>query len=89
MGSCPFHRDCWEGLASGTSIMERWGQPGELFIDNHPAWRLEAKYLALGVANILTILSPQRIILGGGVMKKKIILFSNLGGSKRCFKWLC
>jgi fructokinase len=65
-GSCPFHGDCLEGLASGTAIRARWGAPGEELRD--PAvWELEAEYLALGLANLVLTLSPERLILGGGV----------------------
>jgi fructokinase len=68
-GCCPFHGDCLEGLASGPAIQERWGKPApELPID-HPAWTLEAHYLALGPANWVCTLSPKRIVLGGGVMQ--------------------
>ncbi|HRJ43140.1 MAG: ROK family protein [Caldilineaceae bacterium] len=67
-GVCPFHGDCLEGLANGPALEARWGTKGESFAPDHEAWLLEAHYLALGLVNIITILSPQRIILGGGVM---------------------
>ena len=67
-GCCPYHGDCLEGLASGPAIEQRWGQPGESLPAGHPAWALEARYLAQGVANLVLTLSPQRIVLGGGVM---------------------
>jgi len=69
-GICPFHGDCLEGLASGPAIERRWGQPAETLPPEHPAWALEAHYLALGVVNWIYTLSPQRIILGGGVMQQ-------------------
>ena len=69
-GHCPFHASCLEGLASGPAIAERWGQPAETLPTDHPAWELEAHYLALGLANLVCTLSPQRIILGGGVMEQ-------------------
>ena len=67
-GACPFHGDCLEGLASGPAIEARWGSKGQTLPPDHKAWELEATYLALGVANLVFTLSPQRIILGGGVM---------------------
>jgi fructokinase len=69
-GGCPFHGDCLEGLANGPAIEARWGQRGETLPADHPAWTLEAHYLALGVVNLVCILSPQRVILGGGVMQQ-------------------
>ncbi len=66
-GVCPYHGDCLEGLATGVSMKERWGQPAETLADSHPGWDLEATYIALGLANIVYAYSPQRIILGGGV----------------------
>jgi fructokinase len=42
-------------------------QPAETLPPDHPAWALEAHYLALAVANLVCTLSPQRVILGGGV----------------------
>lgn len=70
-GACPFHGDCLEGLASGPAIQRRWGRPPESLADDHAAWRLEAEYLASGVANIVVTLSPQRVIMGGGVMRRR------------------
>jgi fructokinase len=67
-GSCPFHGDCFEGLASGSALRARWGAPPETIVDP-VAWELEAEYLALGLANVVAIFSPQLIVLGGGVPK--------------------
>ena len=66
-GYCPFHRDCFEGLASGTAMEKRWGQKAETLPPDHPAWELEAHYIALAVASFVMTFSPQRIIIGGGV----------------------
>jgi fructokinase len=73
-GSCPFHGDCLEGLASGTAMIKRWGKPPEEIPADHPAWQLEVDYLATGIANFIGTLSPQRIIMGGGIMKKPGLL---------------
>lgn len=67
-GSCPFHKDCFEGLAAGPALEKRWGQRAETLPLDHPAWELEAHYLALALMDYILVLSPQRIILGGGVM---------------------
>lgn len=69
-GCCPFHGDCLEGLASGPSIEKRWGKPAHELPVDHPAWALEAHYLALGLANWVCALSPKRMVLGGGVMQR-------------------
>jgi fructokinase len=73
VGTCPFHKDCWEGLAAGPAIEARWGTPGEELPEDHPAWPLEAHYIALGLMAIVCIISPQRIILGGGVMSRSFL----------------
>lgn len=70
-GGCPFHGDCLEGLANGPAIEKRWGRRAESLPIDHPAWDLEAHYLALGLMNFICTLSPQRIIMGGGVMQQK------------------
>ena len=67
-GICPYHGDCLEGLACGPAIKARWGMPAETLSADHPAWPLQARYVALALANLVCILSPQRIIVGGGVM---------------------
>ena len=66
-GACPFHQDCFEGLASGPALEKRWGQKAETLSHDHPAWELEAHYVALALANYTLTLSPQRIVIGGGV----------------------
>lgn len=67
-GICPYHGDCLEGMACGPAMEQRWGRPAETLPAEHPAWRLEAQYLAYGLVNFILTLSPQRIIMGGGVM---------------------
>ena len=70
-GICRIHGDCWEGLASGPSMEARWGvSPSEL-PESHKAWEKEAEVLASGIVSIIANHSPDRIILGGGVMKQK------------------
>lgn len=67
-GWCTYHGDCWEGLTCGPAIEARWSTNARDLPLNHPAWALEAKYLALGIVNIIMVISPQRVIMGGGVM---------------------
>ncbi len=73
-GVCPFHGDCWEGLACGPALSARWGAAGRDLPDDHPAWALEAEYLALGILSIVMVASPHRVILGGGVMEREPLL---------------
>ncbi len=66
-GVCPFHGDCLEGLASGPAMQMRWNSPAEELPLEHPAWEIEAWYVAQAIVSISYIVSPRRIILGGGV----------------------
>jgi len=66
-GTCPFHHDCLEGMASGPSIEQRWGTPGGQLPPDHPAWDTEAWYLAHGIQALLAIAPPERVVIGGGV----------------------
>ena len=69
-GVCPFHGDCFEGLASGPALNARYSQPAETLPENHPAWELESYYIATALSDYICTLSPERIILGGGVMQQ-------------------
>jgi fructokinase len=69
-GDCFAHGDCLEGLASGHAMETRWQIRGENLPDDHPAWELEAHYLGLGLASLICTLSPEMVIVGGGVMKR-------------------
>lgn len=70
-GHCPYHKDCLEGLAAGPAIEERWGKKGYELPADHPAWDLEAYYIAQALTTFILTLSPKKIILGGGVMKQR------------------
>ncbi len=69
-GACPYHGDCLEGMAAGPALEGRWGQAAESLPADHPAWELEAHYLAFGLVSFICTLSPQRIVMGGGVMEQ-------------------
>jgi len=71
VGACPYHADCLEGMASGPSLIARWGVAGDALPPTHQAWEFEAYYLAQAVCSMVYLLSPQRIILGGGVMHQR------------------
>ncbi len=73
-GGCPFHKDCLEGLASGPAIERRFGHRAELLPDDHPFWDTEAGYIGLALASYVLILSPTRIILGGGIMQRRLLM---------------
>jgi fructokinase len=73
-GACPSHGDCWEGLAAGGAIRDRWGMDPKQIPDEHEAWSLEAEYVALGILAIVLVASPQRVVVGGGVMARPALL---------------
>ena len=70
-GFCPYHKGCLEGLAAGPAIEKRWGKKGYELPPDHEAWTLEAAYLAQMCVNAICSFSPEKIILGGGVMQQK------------------
>lgn len=69
-GTCPYHKDCLEGVAAGPAIGKRFGINAPELPENHVAWEIEAYYLAQALVNYTLVLSPERIIFGGGVMKQ-------------------
>jgi len=73
-GVCPYHGDCLEGMASGPAIEARWGRKPESLEEDHPAWGLEADYLAQACIAAACVLSPRVIVLGGGVMEQAHLL---------------
>jgi len=73
-GCCPFHSNCLESLASGSSIKGRYGVDGKSLKQDDKAWDLIAYYIAQALVNYTLTVSPQRIILGGGVMHQKQLL---------------
>lgn len=70
-GVCPYHGNCLEGLASGPAIEKRYGKKGVELADVKNVWEIEADYLAQAIMNYTLVLSPERVILGGGVMKQQ------------------
>lgn len=73
-GCCRFHKDCFEGLASGPALEKRWGRPGRELYDKPKVWELEAYYIAQALFIYILTYAPQRIILGGGVMHNEALL---------------
>ena len=74
-GQCPYHANlCLEGLASGPAIHARWGKPAQQLEPEHPAWDMQAYYLACALNTFICSYSPQKIILGGGVMQQAHLL---------------
>ena len=73
-GCCPFHGSCLEGLAAGPSLEKRWGVRGAELTDRKEVWEMEAWYLGRAMANYILLLSPERIVLGGGVMHQPSLL---------------
>src|SRR6266487_1907521 len=73
LGACPFHGDCFEGLASGPAIEKRLGLAGAVIPEDNVFWDIEADYIAYALMNYILILSPKKIILGGGVMQREFL----------------
>ncbi|HAQ4672927.1 TPA: ROK family protein [Enterococcus faecium] len=73
-GTCPYHKDCLEGLAAGPSIEARIGIKGQDLPQDHPIWDIQAFYIAQALINYTLTLAPEKIILGGGVMNQDHLL---------------
>ena len=73
-GACAAHEHCLEGFASATSIEQRWKQPPHDLADDHPCWDIEAFYLATFCVNVMRTLSPEVILLGGGVLQQAALI---------------
>ena len=71
VSGCPYHKNCMEGLASGTAVSGRWGKKGVELADRDEVWELEAFYIGQAIANYVLAYSPQKIILWGGVMHQE------------------
>ncbi|MCF2707263.1 ROK family protein [Arcanobacterium haemolyticum] len=63
-GMCPYHGDCLEGLACGPAIEARWGAPAE-----GKNLEIVSYYVAQLLLTITLSVAPERIVIGGGVMK--------------------
>ncbi len=72
-GVCPFHGDCFEGLACGPAVEKRFHVRPETIPDSSPYWEIEARYIASALMNYICVLSPKRIILGGGIMQRHFL----------------
>ncbi|MDF2907883.1 MAG: Fructokinase [Herbinix sp.] len=70
-GICPYHPNCFEGLASGPAIEKRWNKKAYELQDDQKVWELESFYIAQGLVNYILTLSPHKIVLGGGVMHQE------------------
>lgn len=68
---CPYHKNCFEGLAAGPSIEKRWGKKAYDLADNDLVWDIESQYIAEALVNYIMTVSPKKIILGGGVMHQE------------------
>lgn len=68
---CPFHDRCWEAMAAGPALATRLGKPADEAARDDPIWPLEAQYLALGLMSCLLVLSPRRIVVGGGIVESR------------------
>ncbi|WP_419881526.1 ROK family protein [Peribacillus sp. B-H-3] len=75
-GKCPYHDDCLEGLAAGPAIEERWGEKGINLVDRAEVWDMEGCYIAQALMQYILIVSPKKIILGGGVMNQTQVFSS-------------
>lgn len=70
-GICPFHKNCFEGVASGPAIEAHYQKKAVELAEDQSVWELEAHYIAQALVNYIYTYAPQKIILGGGVMHQE------------------
>ena len=68
---CPYPPNCLDGFACGPAIEERWGARAEALAQRRKVWEMEAYYIAQALVDYICILAPEKIILGGGVMRQR------------------
>lgn len=73
-GKCPFHANCFEGLCAGPAVEERWGRKGYELAEQAEVWEMEAYYIGQALVDFTMMISPQKIILGGGLMHQTQLL---------------
>ena len=88
-GICPYHGDCWEGLATGPALASRWGNPANLLEDDHPGWDLEAKYIALAFTNLIYLYSPHADCYGWRGLTAQGITAKSAIENTAITEWLC
>lgn len=59
-------RQMWEKFASGSAIVRRFGKRAH-DIHDVKTWRIIAHDLSLGIMDLIAVLQPEVIVLGGGV----------------------
>ena len=72
-GFCPYHDSCLEGLAAGPAIEKRWGISAKELPHDHVGWTIEVDAIAKLCHNAIMSFSPEKIILGGGVMQQSFL----------------
>lgn len=75
-GRCPWHGDCLEGLISGPALADRIGRPADGLTDADPLFALAGACLGEALAAVALTVSPQRIVVGGGVGRRPAVLAS-------------
>ena len=73
-GACPYHENCLEGLAAGPANEGRTGMKGIDIPDDHESFHFIAGYMAEALMSYILVLSPTKIVLGGGVMARSHML---------------
>ena len=75
-GSCPFHKCCIEGMVASGALSARLNIDRSHLrdlADSDPVWDYTAHYLAHCCANLVYIVSPEVIVLGGGIMNRSCL----------------
>jgi glucokinase len=84
IGNCTIEKRS-KGIFTSTHDLLSAYQSGDLFAKE--IWLKSVRQLAIGIASLTNILSPETVVLGGGIAEAGNVLFESLNEYMKEFEW--